>query len=158
MHGMRPTKHIAKPGQTIGGVEQAKQSHRDERSILWLEQTGQDLRHACGTRIRNPGFAFAAVITLALGIGVNTTLFTAYDWYHKPNHVSEWSWQFITRRELRLREPCVAMAKCISETRHLPPRRFCLERNPSRDHAQFTVTITAVVALMAPLEPVTVTV
>jgi hypothetical protein len=39
-----------------------------------------------------------------------------------------------------------------------PSRRFCLEGNPSRDHAQFTVTVTAVVALMAPLEPVTVTV
>jgi macrolide transport system ATP-binding/permease protein len=77
--GMAPDEAHRRAGQTIGGVEQAKQSHRDERSILWLEQSGQDLRHACRTLIRNPGFAFTAVITLALGIGVNTTLFTAYD-------------------------------------------------------------------------------
>ena len=37
-------------------------------------------------------------------------------------------------------------------------RRFCLKGNSSRDRAQFTVTVTAVVALMAPLEPVTMTV
>ncbi len=79
MRGMTPEDARRAARQAIGGVEQTKQSHRDERSILWLEQTGQDLRHACRTLARNPGFTFAAMITLALGIGVNTTLFTAYD-------------------------------------------------------------------------------
>ncbi|HKO14571.1 MAG TPA: ABC transporter permease [Acidobacteriaceae bacterium] len=65
--------------RALGGIEQARQAHRDQRSILWLEQTRQDLRHACRTFARNPGFAMLAVVTLALGIGVNTTLFTAYD-------------------------------------------------------------------------------
>lgn len=63
----------------LGGVEQAKQAHRDQRSIPWLEQIRQDLRHAFRSFARNPGFALVAVITLAAGIGVNTTLFTAYD-------------------------------------------------------------------------------
>ena len=79
MRGMTPEDARRAARQAIGGVEQTKQSHRDERSILWLEQTVQDLRHACRTLARNPGFTFAAIITLALGIGVNTTLFTAYD-------------------------------------------------------------------------------
>jgi macrolide transport system ATP-binding/permease protein len=79
MRGMSPEDARRTARQAIGGIEQAKQSHRDERSIQWLDQTGQDLRHACRTLARNPGFTFTAVITLALGIGVNTTLFTAYD-------------------------------------------------------------------------------
>jgi predicted permease len=44
-----------------------------------LEQIRQDLRHAFRALARNPGFTFTAVVTLALGIGVNTTLFTAYN-------------------------------------------------------------------------------
>jgi macrolide transport system ATP-binding/permease protein len=63
----------------LGGVEQAKQAHRDQRSIRWLEQTRQDVRHALRTFARNPGFTLVAVMTLAAGIGVNTALFTAYD-------------------------------------------------------------------------------
>ena len=65
--------------QTLGGVDQARQSHRDQRGIVWLEQTTQDLRQACRTFARNPGFALVAIATLAVGIGVNTAVFTAYD-------------------------------------------------------------------------------
>jgi macrolide transport system ATP-binding/permease protein len=77
--GLAPEDAHRTARQAMGGIEQTKQSHRDERSILWLEQTGQDLRHASRTLTRNPAFTFVAVVTLALGIGVNTTLFTAYD-------------------------------------------------------------------------------
>jgi predicted permease len=77
--GMAPEEAALAAKRAYGGVEQAKQSHRDERSILWLEQTVQDLRHACRALLRSPGFMLVAVITLSLGIGVNTTIFSAYN-------------------------------------------------------------------------------
>src|SRR5271168_26860 len=77
--GMSPEGAHRAARQALGGVEQAKQAHRDQRGILWLEHTHQDLRQAYRTFFRNPGFTLVAVATLAAGIGVNTTLFTAYD-------------------------------------------------------------------------------
>jgi macrolide transport system ATP-binding/permease protein len=62
--------------RTYGNVEQAKQAHRDERSILWLEQLVQDTRYTMRQFRKSPGFAITVILTIALGIGANTAIFT----------------------------------------------------------------------------------
>lgn len=62
--------------RTFGGVEQVKELHRDARSFVWLDEARRDLRYAVRTLHRNLGFSAVAVLTLALGIGSTTTIFS----------------------------------------------------------------------------------
>jgi predicted permease len=62
-----------------GGVELAKEECRDRRSMPVLETTLRDLRHACRLLSRGPTFTAVAALSLALGIGANTAIFTLLD-------------------------------------------------------------------------------
>jgi predicted permease len=62
--------------RAFGGVEQAKERQRDARSFVWLDDARRDMRHAVRLLKRDPLFALTAVLSLAIGIGANTTIFT----------------------------------------------------------------------------------
>ncbi len=61
----------------FGGVERFKEEGRDVRTISWLRDAARDARHALRGLRRTPGFAAAAIGTLALGVGATTAIFTA---------------------------------------------------------------------------------
>src|SRR5580698_11473186 len=74
--GMSSEDARAAAHREFGGVEQTKESYREQRSLPLLETLGRDIRFALRGLRRDKGFATLAILTLALGIGVNTSLFT----------------------------------------------------------------------------------
>ena len=77
--GLAETDAERRARVNFGGVDQARESCRDVRGLGFLQSLGRDLRYGLRVLLRSPAFTAAAVLSLAVGIGATTAIFSLVD-------------------------------------------------------------------------------
>jgi putative ABC transport system permease protein len=75
--GMPPAEARRQARVSFGAMEAIKEEHRDGRGVRWLEEFIADVRHAFRGLRHRPVLGAAAIVTLAIGIGANTAIYSA---------------------------------------------------------------------------------
>lgn len=124
--GMNPAEARRQAILAFGGVDRFKERSREERGVKPMEDLAHDTRYAFRQLRKNPGFAGVAILTLALGIGATTTIFSVVDGvlltplpYHHPEElVRVWPEQAFSKSLLTEFRPEVPFLEGLAAHRY----------------------------------------